>query len=132
MAPEPSLRQKKKTQWKRLNKEINNTKSLYSFCVGYKTYEELKSALQNGDIQGVLVDTYVAAHLTTFNEFRINKVLPTNKVYGIVLGSRLSTHTVYEKMLEYTERYQAKIIDEISRNTKTLLVILLSIVRGRG
>ena len=87
------------------------------------TFEELSRKLANRDIEGALVDSYVAAyHKDKFGKFRVNNIIQAPKAFGMVLGPKLSTAYLYGRFNDYLEEKKAQVLKDIENNTNTLTV----------
>ena len=96
----------------------------FSACrIAYSNMHQMRHALLNGGVSGVLVDSYAAAHFQSFDEFRVNELLEAdNRVYGMVLGSRLTNPKMYGEIMNYVENNKMNIVEDIVKNVKNLKV----------
>lgn len=89
--------------------------------IAASTFEDLAYKLENRQIEGALLDSYVAAyHRDKFGKFRVNNIFKSLKAFGIVLGPRLSSSMLYNKFKNYIEENKASITQDIEKNTDTL------------
>ena len=80
----------------------------------------MDQALKRLDIQGVLLDSYVAGHYSgIFDHYRVNRVFQAHKNYGFVLGRSLSTSSIYQRFKEYCEKNQDVVTALIEKQTTT-------------
>eukprot|EP00111_Clytia_hemisphaerica_P024317 TCONS_00071725-protein len=106
---------------------INNTKEYRmgviknADMVSTASFDELSRSLSKRDIEGALIDSYVAAyHRDKFGKFRVNNIIQAPKAFGIVLGASLSTKRLYTSFKDYLEKEKADIVKDVERNTETL------------
>lgn len=87
------------------------------------SFEELSRTLSKREIEGALLDSYVAAyHGDKFRKFRVNNIIQAPKAFGIVLGPKLSSQYLYGAFKDYLEKNKATITKDIEGNTDTLKV----------
>lgn len=92
-------------------------------CVDYSTFDQLKNQMDNREIDGCLIDSYVAAyHKDKFSSFRVNNIITSRKAFGVVLGKRLSSQRLYDMFADYLENNKARIVTTIEANSDTLSV----------
>lgn len=117
---------------------ISVSYNLRSYCTAYNllcafftlsassTFEELSRKLAIRDIEGALVDSYVAAyHKDKFGKFRVNNIIQAPKAFGMVLGPKLSTTYLYGRFKAYLEDKKAELLKDIEENTNTLTVSIV-------
>ena len=87
--------------------------------------EEIKKT-ENRDIEGILVDNYVAGYYKELNSLRINQLVSMeDKRYGILLGGIMNTKEMQQKMLKYLDQKLVKIATIQSNNVKNFPVKIL-------
>ena len=80
----------------------------------------MDQALKRAEIQGVLLDSYVAGHYNgIFDQYRVNRVFQARKNYGFVLGRRLSTSSMYQRFKDYGERNKDLVTALVENQTTT-------------
>ena len=90
----------------------------------------MDQALKRLDIQGVLLDSYVAGHYSgIFDHYRVNRVFQAHKNYGFVLGRSLSTSSIYQRFKEYSEKNQDVVTALIEKQTTTPHVSFFFVVK---
>ena len=87
----------------------------------YKDFVEIRTALEDGEIDGALLDTYVAAEHKDeiFNEkIYVKEILERPFGYGVVLSG--ATRNVEQRCRDYIEMQISEIFHIIQNSTKTL------------
>ena len=94
----------------------------------YKNAEDVKSAVLNREVKGMVLDTYVAAqHKSWFNDdkLRVTKVLERPLGYGFALSGKIKN--LQGQFEEYIRLNAARISQIIESNTE---MIKVSEIRG--
>lgn len=94
------------------------------FLVGYPTLKETYNSLSSGDIQGILVDAYVAGsaeqiRLQPENAY-VNRIIGKSISYGVVLSGRVTR--LGPDCREYIKQNQAKIAKLVTDFVKPINV----------
>jgi len=87
----------------------------------YKDFVEIRTALENGEIDGALLDTYVAAEHKDeiFNEkIYVKEILDRPFGYGVVLSG--AARNVEQRCRDYIDMQISEIFHIIQNSTKTL------------
>ena len=96
----------------------------YRLLLGpYYTLPQMQQALLNGDVDGVILDIYVATltkHLWNHTDLRISKILDYASTYGIVFSG--DTYGVQYCFRKYIKNNQAQIMKLVEKYTETLKV----------
>ena len=96
----------------------------------YKDFVEIRTALEDGEIEGALLDTYVAAEHKDeiFNEkIYVKEILDRPFGYGVVLSG--AARNVEQRCRDYIEMQISEIFGIIQNSTKTLDVSSYNYVR---
>lgn len=96
----------------------------------YKDFVEIRTALEDGDIDGALLDTYVAAEHKDeiFNEkIYVKEILDRPFGYGVVLSG--AARNVQQRCRDYIQMQISEIFHTIQNSTKTLDVSSYNSVR---
>ena len=91
----------------------------------YRNFHEIRIALEDGEIDGALLDTYVAAEHKEeiFNEnIYVKEILDRPFGYGVVLSG--AARNVEQRCRDYIDTHIRTIFDIIQNTTKTLDVSL--------
>jgi len=100
----------------------------YVFSVAYSTLTETYNSLSNDDIQGILVDAYVAGSAEQIRRqpenTYVNRIIGKSISYGMVLSGRLTR--LGEDCREYIKQNQAKIAKLVTVFVKPIDVRCLS------
>ena len=97
----------------------------FLLIIATSSFEELSRLLSKREIEGALLDSYVAAyHGDKFGKFRVNNIIQAPKAFGIVLGTKLSTKYLYGAFKDYFEKNKAIITKDVEENTLTLTVCI--------
>lgn len=87
----------------------------------YKNLEQIRTALENGEIEGALIDTYVAAEHKDelFNDkIYVKEILDRPFGYGVVLSG--VAVNVEQRCRDYINQHKSYIFHMIPNSTKTL------------
>ncbi|XP_022801143.1 contactin-3-like [Stylophora pistillata] len=87
----------------------------------YKNLEQIRTALENGEIEGALIDTYVAAEHKDelFNDkIYVKEILDRPFGYGVVLSG--AAVNVEQRCRDYINQHKSYIFHMIPNSTKTL------------
>ena len=91
--------------------------------IDYSSYETLKVAMTKNDVQGMLLDAYVAAyHIQSGKDFRVNNIFESTSTYCIVLGNDMNRKVIFDKLVEYTTAKKADILKDIEASSYKLSV----------
>ena len=89
--------------------------------VGYESVLDIINALKEGEIQGVLLDTYIAGEFQSdLRDYKLQEILEHVFVYGVVLVR--DSVELEQKFRSYLERKQSSIYATISQVVKPLKV----------
>ena len=89
--------------------------------VGYESVLDIINALKEGEIQGVLLDTYIAGEFQSdLRDYKLQEILDHVFVYGVVLVR--DSVELEQKFRSYLERKQSSVYATISQVVKPLKV----------
>lgn len=98
----------------------------------YYTYKDLNEALISGEIQGILVDTYiVTSHPELFTvqsgSYRFTRqLLPYESVYGVALGRKVDKLSkCFDEYLKFKKDKVSRTIEKNLEKTSVSLVAFL-------
>ena len=95
---------------------------------GYKTYNEIVSEIQNGNLDGCLVDSYVAEIQPELRQLeRKTKFTETERKYGIVFNDTAVDLVKYNLFKKFVENNKDIVTDVISKNINGFPVSLIFI-----
>ena len=89
----------------------------------YPSLKEIYASLENREVKGTLLDTYVAAEykeLSNSDIVRVKKILDRSHTYGIVLAGE--TKKLQELFHDYLVLHAAEISKDIASKTSELKV----------
>ncbi len=92
----------------------------------YRNFEEIRTALEDGEIDGALLDTYVAAeHKEEIfsDKIYVKEIMDRPFGYGVVLSG--AARNVEQRCRDYIDMQIREIFDIIQNITKTLDVSFL-------
>ena len=87
----------------------------------YKNLEEIRAALEDGEIEGALIDTYVAADhkIELFSDrIYVKEILDQPLGYGVVLSG--AAVNVEQRCRDFINLHMSNIFHMITISTKTL------------
>ncbi|XP_066933143.1 uncharacterized protein [Clytia hemisphaerica] len=85
----------------------------------FQTVDEMDSALSDKQVDGLLVDSFIAGHhfKQIFQKHRISKNFQPKKTYGFVFGRQLSTSVFYQRFLNFHEQHMEFATDLVANKT---------------
>ena len=89
--------------------------------IGYESVLDIINALNEGEIQGVLLDTYIAGEFQSdLRDYKLQEILEHVFVYGVVLVR--DSVELEQRFRSYMERKQSSVYATISTVVKPLKV----------
>ena len=99
---------------------------MFLLLLDFNSVLDMEKALNQMEIEGVLLDSYVAGHYSkTFYRYKVNRVFQAPKSYGFVLGRRLSASSIYKRFKGYIDKNEEFVTALVEKKTTTPHVSLI-------
>ena len=96
-------------------------KTNFYYEIAYRSIDDMIAGLNNDEIQGALIDTYIAGECQEkLNDYKLQEILEHVFVYGVVLARDAAQ--LENRIRTFTEQKQSTIYNTISKAIKPLKV----------